>query len=257
MNYYDLMNKSANKGNGSYETSTESKGLGISNDENIIIYNYMRLNQSKVALRMSRVARQLPAVKFSNHKHVAGHAGAVAVTPDGLMLIPRRDYEDCTTPAKVYQPIIAMKQRLLDAREIYAKNKLSKVMDVRSWNVTRISMVKDYSKFSLTFYQDGQWRRTSRHLHLIAPQEFFELKFHGDGENCVVQIFQQFEQQDGMQIYETNSMTRQMITEGQNPEKRFFAILGEIIGTGITLERAIRSVNLKNSNAIRKELERF
>lgn len=256
MNYYDLMNKSAKKGNGPYETSAESKGLGISNDENIIIYNYMRLNQNKVALRMSRVARRLPAVKFSNHKNVAGHAGAVAVTPDGLMLIPRRDYEDCTTLAQIYRPIIAMKQRLLDAREIYAKNKLSKVMDVRSWNVTRISVVKDYTKFFLDFYQDGQWRRKSRYLRLAAPRGFFELKFHGDSENCVVQIFQQFEQ-DGMQIYETNSMTRQMITEGQNPEKRFFAILGEIIGTGVTLEKAIRSVNLKNSNAIRKELERF
>ena len=61
MNYYDLMQRNANRGHGQYESTNQCQQLGISYDDNQLVYQYLRLNQNKVALRMSRVARRDPA----------------------------------------------------------------------------------------------------------------------------------------------------------------------------------------------------
>jgi hypothetical protein len=253
MNYYDLMQRNANRGHGQYESAHQCQQLGISYDDNQLVYQYLRLNQNKVALRMSRVARRLSPVNLATHKSIAGHAKAIALTENGLMLIPRRDYKSCTTEAIPYQPMVHIKSRLLELRETYMKQKLGRVMDIRQWCTKKIEIIKDYSQFSLHFRQEYQWRRSTRYLYLYAPSEFFELSFHGDHEYCVVRLHSQFEHDD-LKIYETDAMTRETISQGQPPQRRFFAQLGDLIGSGVTLEKAKRSIYLKNANAIRKAL---
>lgn len=226
-----------------------------------------RQNDRRTNLK-KRIAERLPvrpnlrAVPFYLRPHYEMYPGSSV----GTTYIPRRDFGNCKNDYS-YQPIIDIEARLITKRYQLMRTVLNGLV---RWTETierskcSFTITKSFDDFYFKIDAGTSGNRlpvtkiySSMGIHVRAPHEFFNQPFWGLGEHLVVQVLEKYTTDAGVNVTRTLSCDRDNLYDLNSPnelKERFYVKADNLVGTGLTVTAALKSLHYTMSKEITKYL---